>query len=308
MILTVSWRECLLLITQLSTLYASCLEKHDVSDVKFKRHFMHNGRNVPITLATSNRVLHNITNTILEILLDEVLGYSLDTIQYKQVNFMNTTSVLEKLAGCTLSNCTNQINKVPETMINLEVWSGSGLEKQHWIETKKIIDAGPLGLEGRFGWFMSTKAVEDLWRRNIVVDHWRSFFLMEVAEKFSQLDQLREIKHMTLLDGQPNKHLCDSEDCVNGVLYGPGCQENDSSPCALMVAGFPDMYLKIIKSQIAALNIPVNVAWIGDHLRKYVWQRTKAKLPVIFFSPEPSSLTANGNFTRVKFPSCQKRL
>lgn len=69
---------------------------------------------------------------------------------------------------------------------------------------------------------------------------------------------------------------------------------------------FPDMYLKIVKSQITALNIPINVAWIGHHLRKYVWKRTKEKLPVLFFSPEPSSLTANGNFTRVKFPSCQR--
>lgn len=41
------------------------------------------------------------------------------------------------------------MDSVPETMINLESWMVAGFDKAPWVDTKRLIDAGPLGPYGR---------------------------------------------------------------------------------------------------------------------------------------------------------------
>lgn len=63
-----------------------------------------------------------------------------------------------------------------------------------------------------------------------------------------------------------------------------------------------------LKAQVRNLSLPVNIAWIGPHLHDFVQYRVNMKLPVLFFSWEPNTLTADKMFTRIKFPLCQKDL
>jgi hypothetical protein len=45
---------------------------------------------------------------------------------------------------------------VPETMLNLELWMEAGFNKGPWLDTTRLIDAGPLGPYGRSDYFRDT--------------------------------------------------------------------------------------------------------------------------------------------------------
>ncbi len=61
----------------------------------------------------------------------------------------------------------------------------------------------------------------------------------------------------------------------------------------------------ILGQQVDSLGLNVNIAWVGSHLRSFVQERTNNKLPTLFFNWMPNTVTALGNYTRVKFPLCQ---
>ena len=63
-----------------------------------------------------------------------------------------------------------------------------------------------------------------------------------------------------------------------------------------------------LKEQVRNLNLPVNIAWIGPHLKRFVVERISKKQPILFFTWEPNTLTAEKLFTRIKFPLCQNDL
>lgn len=46
------------------------------------------------------------------------------------------------------------------------------------------------------------------------------------------------------------------------------------------------------------------MAWIGNHLNTLVRDHFSRNLPVLFFSWAPNTLTSDGRFTRLHFPSC----
>ena len=62
----------------------------------------------------------------------------------------------------------------------------------------------------------------------------------------------------------------------------------------------------MIVNHIETLNLNVNVAWIGSHLHPFVHDRTSNRKPSLFFNWTPNTLTALGNYTRVKFPLCAR--
>lgn len=68
------------------------------------------------------------------------------------------------------------------------------------------------------------------------------------------------------------------------------------------------MDLGVLKDQVRNLNLPVNIAWIGPHLKEFVDFRISHNLPVLFFSWQPNLLTADNVFTRIKFPLCHDDL
>ena len=62
----------------------------------------------------------------------------------------------------------------------------------------------------------------------------------------------------------------------------------------------------MIEQHIGTLGLNVNAAWIGTHLHQFVHERTQRKELSLFFNWTPNTLTALGNYTRVKFPLCQR--
>ena len=61
----------------------------------------------------------------------------------------------------------------------------------------------------------------------------------------------------------------------------------------------------LLGEQVDTMGLNVNIAWIGSHLHSFVQERTDNKLPTLFFNWMPNTLTALGNYTRVKFPLCE---
>jgi hypothetical protein len=80
-------------------------------------------------------------------------------------------------------------------MINLEVWSQAGFNMEPWIKNELVIDAGPLGPTGRFGWFMPTEFVEGTWYTSKhVIDHWRALTTDDITSHFSLSNRLELIR------------------------------------------------------------------------------------------------------------------
>ncbi|KAK3589102.1 hypothetical protein CHS0354_017444 [Potamilus streckersoni] len=283
--------------------YSKCLQDKD--DTKqIKRHLYFHGNRQEIVLESSQRTSHAIVNHILKILLEEVIGYEDVTIREKQ-DTMNFTAILNRLSGCKQENCENVTfdEQLPETMINLEVWMMAGFNMQHWLDTGRVTDAGTLGSYGRLGWYMPTYTVNKLWQDKIIADHWRGLSLPAVIRNFSLAEQMEKIKTLTFK--KDGSHYCTSPDCIDGIYYGPKCSPTNMYACSTLLTSFPDVDLDVLKSQVRNLSLPVNIVWIGDNLKEFVLQRVNQNLPVLFFSWQPHILTADSNFTRVKFPMCQ---
>ncbi len=54
-----------------------------------------------------------------------------------------------------MCRCAEDSSSLPETMINLEVWSPAGFNIEHWVTSGRVYDAGPLGPLGRSELWMS---------------------------------------------------------------------------------------------------------------------------------------------------------
>ncbi|KAK3086705.1 hypothetical protein FSP39_022204 [Pinctada imbricata] len=278
------------------------------SDVVHKRQFYYNGKSLTIMLEGSRRVSQNITNYVLKILLLEVVGYSRVEIHEELQDSLNTTAILDRLAGCGATECVGESVRpvVPKSMVSIEVPVLPGLDLSRWRSSGRVTDAGFLGPRGRLGWFISSETTRQFWvDQNIIVDHWQSLFLPEVAYTFAMSDQLSLITNLTLKDANSGKHFCDTDECNQGIYYSPSCVFNNVT-CALLLSSYPEVDNGALKTLIKNLNLPVNVAWIGDHLTHFVLEHAQKGLPVMFFGLHPEVVTSAHNFTRVQFPTCQE--
>ena len=41
------------------------------------------------------------------------------------------------------------MGRTPDTMVNMEAWMVAGFNKARWLDTGQLVDAGPLGPQGR---------------------------------------------------------------------------------------------------------------------------------------------------------------
>lgn len=275
--------------------------------VQYMRHLFYHGQSIPIILENSPRASHNITNHILKIILEEVVGY--EAVEIRTRDSMNATAIMNRISGCPQDGCSeSQDPTLPETMVNIEVWMVAGFSRVPWTQEGNVVDLGPLGPFGRLGWFMPSSTVDYLWKENIIADHWRALFLPSVIRKFSLAQQIDMIKNLTQTGDRNQQYYCNTRDCVEGIYYGPKCSPTNMYTCATLLSSYPEMDMGVLKAQVRNLNLPVNIAWIGPHLKEFIYFRVSHKLPVLFFSWQPNSLTADKLFTRIKFPLCQDDL
>ncbi|ELU06196.1 hypothetical protein CAPTEDRAFT_136189, partial [Capitella teleta] len=272
---------------------------------KPRRHFYYQGQSLTLTIESSDRDSHQIVSRILKILLEEVLGYEKVEIR-SGFNSINSTEALNRISHCDGCNASTFI---PDVMINLEVWSPAGFNMEPWIMRDLLVDAGPLGPTGRFGWFVPTEIVEQTWlTEHHVIDHWRALTVDHVTDRFTLEDRMNYIRnHLS----KPRSF--ESEEtyckCNRGILDENGCLGNhlpggDVENCALLLSSYPGRCDQL-REQIMSLNLDVAVSWIGPHLPKFITDRTERHEPTLFFNWIPNTLTATGNYTRIYFPSCK---
>ncbi|XP_052822135.1 uncharacterized protein LOC106880693 isoform X4 [Octopus bimaculoides] len=291
---------------------SKCLEDEDDLMARYRRSFQNNANNhkAPIVIESSMRASHQIVSHVLNILLEEVIGFT--NVIVKDIETMNTTVMLNRIVGCPISssNLEDRMGwksckeNIKYTVINLEVWLSPVFDTRPWTKSKHVVDCGPLGPYGRAGWFIPTDIATEFWSQNIFIDHWRALRLPQVIARFSLNDSLSVLENvMTKRLNQGAEPLCKEKDCVNGFLLGPGCKYL-SGGCLILLSSYPEMNYHLLQSQINTLNLPVIVAWIGHYLTDFVRQRAQRGLPVLFYDWWPSPLTLNHNFTQIKFPSC----
>ncbi|KAK2146668.1 hypothetical protein LSH36_590g02059 [Paralvinella palmiformis] len=290
---------CAVLLCLPLAVLTKCLT--DRVDVNPKRHLYRAGRSWSITVESSNRASHQLVSHVMKILLTEVLGYDSVTIM-PDYNTQNATEILNRLSGCNNNTCDDEA--VPETMLNLEVWSPAGFNMEQWVNEGNVKDAGPLG-PGRYGWYMPTWIVKRSWYdRYVILDHWRSLQSRETVALFHPDDDVELIKSFLSKSDLKNMDTyCHDADCHEGILIEKRCAKSKQK-CALLLSSYPEKDMGVLRRQIYNLNLDVSVTWIGSHLHSYVHHKMLQNKPVLFFNWVPNSLTAAGNFTRVPFPTC----
>ncbi|KAI0225558.1 hypothetical protein LSAT2_023695 [Lamellibrachia satsuma] len=270
-----------------------------------RRHFYMNGQSLPITIETSDRASQQLSSHILRILLTEVLGYEKVEIR-SGYNSMNATHILNRIAGCNASCHLEPRMAVPQTMVNLEVWMHAGFNLEPWLKYQQLVNFGPLGPTGRFGWFLPVFTAEKNWvTSQYIVDNWRALKLDAVTSQFMLNDKHGLIKnYLTHRDKSSNLRYCSGGSCTNGIFHGRQCQHYKNK-CALLLTSYPELDMGVLQSQINSLHLDVSVAWIGPHLHSFVHQRTVNYLATLFFNWMPNTLTAMGNYSRISFPHCK---
>ena len=69
-----------------------------IAAVQYMRRLFYHGKSIPIVLENSLRASHNITNHILKIILEEVVGY--ESVEIRTIDSMNATAIMNRISGC----------------------------------------------------------------------------------------------------------------------------------------------------------------------------------------------------------------
>ncbi|XP_012937195.1 uncharacterized protein LOC101848348 [Aplysia californica] len=265
-----------------------------------ERYFYYEERRLPIVLEDSDRISHRVTNRILKILLQNVAGYKNVEIAYcPSYEKQNITASLDRVSGRMASrHCQPpKVNtgSVAETMVNMEAWMTAGFNKAPWLDTGQLLDAGPLGPQGRLGWFVPMSVVDRFWTNGHrhIVDHWKTFTVPNLARRFSWW-------------GRPELTAVDA-DFRQRAYRSPKCQENaqgQRKKCATLFAAYRDS--GILESQIENLDLWVDIVWLEDHFDKFIKDQLGANEPILFFNWHPNTLIASGQFTRISFPETHR--
>ncbi|GFN92404.1 guanylate cyclase [Plakobranchus ocellatus] len=262
--------------------------------VKQTHYFYHNHQSLDIVIEDSDRLSHRITNRILKILLESVAGYPQVKIQHcYSYDNQNITASLNRVSGRMVSkHCQppqlNSDERIPDTMVNMEAWMVAGFNKAHWVDNSQLIDAGPLGPQGRMGWYLPTSVMEDFWNgKGNVLDHWRALMTMSLTREFSLWGD-RDLEKL-----KPGYRL---EAFKNNKCRGR--RKN----CATLFATYKGVDNGILEEQIETLRLYVDIVWLGEDLSEFVQQKVNQNKSVMFFNWHPNVLIATNKFTRINFP------
>lgn len=95
----------------------------------------------------------------------------------------------------------------------------------------------------RFGWFLPTFVVDQVWNRSfIAIDHWKALHLAEVTSQFSLSDDMDWLRnHLTRLQPGLNASYCDviCDVCRDGICYLTQQCQHPPSKCAVVIASEP---------------------------------------------------------------------
>ncbi|KAH9362318.1 hypothetical protein HPB48_002296 [Haemaphysalis longicornis] len=214
----------------------SCYSSGDGHVLPAPRTMYIKGQPTSIVIETTQRTTHRLITHMFEIMVTELLGYG--DVRIRRTDRFDPESAFQRLSGCLSPHtCNATTARVPESMINLELWMGPAYNPEPWVNTGLVEDIGPLGPIGRYGWYVSQSTVQDYWNNyTMVVDHWRSFRSPNMT---SLLNRLGDVKLQKFLNST-NGSLCNFTDCRGNVYVPPVClQGYGGTPCATLIADFP---------------------------------------------------------------------
>ncbi|XP_073988410.1 uncharacterized protein isoform X2 [Rhodnius prolixus] len=286
----------LLLLVQQAFCLTPCLQNEEVNP---KRYLMSRFL-VQLKLGVSDRILHQLTTQVYQILLTEVLGYaSVGIVQYNSSG--NVSEQLRRLWQ-------EDENVPPEYVVDLEVMIPA---HENPYEMLGVKDCGNLGPPGRYGWFIPKKLLpHHTQNRKEHIDHWKIFHDLETAMLFSlSEDDWKYVVQNTLVENAVvKKYHCEKSFCENGLYTPDRCKEGKK--CAVLITENPDM-TEFVASDIERLSLYVRVAWVGSAMEvvnyltdKYYATDPKNRGLIVFLSYTPSVLTLTVDHLSVSFPPC----
>ncbi|XP_072168944.1 uncharacterized protein [Diadema setosum] len=285
--------------------------KSQAIDFESKKYFVVDGTVHQVVLGgstTSWRPSQAFTNNVLKILIEEVMGYANVSIATDQEKVISTTQALSPISGCMDAACSEHApHGANSPSINPEVWLDDPLSLQAWLDTQEVLDLGPIGMQARFGWYVTSALVSNLWMtQSLVIDHWRILQGSQMANYVTV-----STKEIEILTREPvttamyrGQKYCDRPECTNGVYYPPWCK--NTSECVLLLADYPESNFEMLTTQIQSLGLMVGVAWIGANFVSTIQERQENGQPTLFFNWTPNDITSAGAFSRIAFPSCQQ--
>ncbi|XP_032231213.2 receptor-type guanylate cyclase gcy-2-like [Nematostella vectensis] len=273
-------------------------------DLITKKHFTLQQRNEPtspLQLRYGHRVSQQISTYILKILAEEVLGY--EDVQVVDVGMAaEAEQVLKILTGCSNRiDCHKKELPLPPAVIDTEVWVSSDLSLQKW----PIDDAGDTTHYGRYGWYMSSDFVQQMWDSSqLIADHWRSLKIQSVTSQLlHNLTSLQHLQNMNDIKAACAVSPC--QDCLDWLLNTSHCHDSaEPLDCTVVLAGFPDCMGSLLRRQVDSLPLNFSLIWLGSKLPQVFNEQYLGNKPFVVLNWEPNTLTSTGKLTRITLPPC----
>uniref|UniRef100_A0A1B6EJJ0 Gamma-aminobutyric acid type B receptor subunit 2 n=1 Tax=Cuerna arida TaxID=1464854 RepID=A0A1B6EJJ0_9HEMI len=291
----------LLLATLLCLAHTNCAAKclRNVPEVYPKRYMRVENSNVkrmPIILDVSRRITHQITSYIFKIFLEEELGYIDVVIKENNDRFNQSRKIYDRMSAGQ-----GEKDRLPETVLNTEVWLSPEGDPEAWLQEHRIKQCGPIGPPSRFGWFIPKILLSN---RNLLT-YWEIFISPDKAKLFALADTEMELVQEFTKDAD-SSYFCNEEFCNNGI-YTP--QQCENQTCAVLLAGFTDS-TEFVVLHIERLKLLVRVVWVGPHLDDLVNKltillaSTTRSLVFLTFTPSVIVPPDDQSYATVAFPPC----
>ena len=86
---------------------------------------------------------------------------------------------------------------------------------------------------------MRSTTVDNLWKDDIIADHWRALNLSPVLRNFTLAESINSIKNLTQTGNPSKPYFCNDHDCIEGIFYGPKCNPNNMYTCSTLLSNYP---------------------------------------------------------------------
>ena len=266
-----------------------------------------------LVIATSRRPFHMIVSYVLQIVLRDHLRIGRVVVRPLDpaINQFNQTVVLSQIRSKEVGRIPEKGDyhgRLPETMINTEVWRDSGYGADYGFSNlHSVYYAGSLAAQGLFGWWLPRVWMESQSSGDGVP--WDHYIILTMEMKVASLS----IPAAELETIVPNHFSCQAlknEDSLRGRLKAWKCDGNilrspacANAKCATLLAADPlqpignGTVAELLSKQIEGISGGlVNLAFLGSNFDAFILKRLNASAALskgtLFFNWTPNTMTA----------------
>ncbi|XP_015109781.1 uncharacterized protein LOC107036360 [Diachasma alloeum] len=279
-----------------------CLK--DYPEVNPKRVAHLDGESLLIPLELTHRTTQRLATRVMRIFLIEVLGYAGVTLKELDDEF-DAITVFIRMAE---SFDSNGDRRIPETMVNMEVWIPPQNDATSLLNRFDVTECGAITSPGRFGWFVPEELSD-------FGDNWKIFTEKKTAERFSIDDSTLQRIQKSAIDPSTGEYYCEESFCKQGMYIPHYCESQKSQACALLLTSETNI-TQVVKQHIDQLKLYVKVIWVGPNLRNLTTSLTEEykasnknpnnrKKSLVVLHWTPSEVIPNERqFVAIEFPRC----